>query len=571
MHHDLAHRPLVAVALLGLISTGTSACKDDDRGDESADEAGTDDDDDTDDDTEGDNDETAETGNELEWSFAPVYGSANLDDDDEDGTRDWLQPEFEGDNEVYPFTIPAALTEAMAGEGEQVRLTLSGDLDQLRLWHEGAHVLGSGNGEPKPSYTFTPSSAEAVLPVEFGDYLARGELLIERLASDGSSVLDSAVVELVAAPLIMNQHLQAAEHLWVIETSDNANFVAGFEAALGSDVTASPGGSYQQDRWLQDEIEFGYGTDPAGGRLDVVIDSIRDRGLDPFAENNFTMPNWVIGAWGNPINATSFDSFGNLDATPPVPGYPFGRIYYGLEGPDGLDSVLADFLASQTLQAPFAVDSAWLCVGHVDEFSSFVADPSAPNGFRLLIADSTAAYALIDGLDPSWDIGRYDNAYGYATAGELAADAGLRALNEDIQQNELDPLRARFVAELGLTDEEIIEIPTVFEQLQGCGPYMVALTPGTVNLIVANLAGQPNKLLVPDPFFRADGMGPDSDPIAQDFVDRMPDGLEVVFIDDWYSYHLLDGEVHCGTNVTRTPALDWWTDGAALLGLEGGN
>src|SRR5690606_41792009 len=46
---------------------------------------------------------------------------------------------------------------------------------------------------------------------------------------------------------------------------------------------------------------------------------------------------------------------------------------------------------------------------------------------------------------------------------------------------------------------------------------------------------------------------PEDDPLAQDFVNRMPEGITVAFIDDWYSYHLLDGEVHCGTNVTRTP------------------
>lgn len=30
-------------------------------------------------------------------------------------------------------------------------------------------------------------------------------------------------------------------------------------------------------------------------------------------------------------------------------------------------------------------------------------------------------------------------------------------------------------------------------------------------------------------------------------------GLTVHFIDDWHTYHRLDGEVHCGTNVRRTP------------------
>lgn len=540
-----------------VMPVGISACKDDDEG--SSDDA-------AEADTTG---ETGETGAELEWSFEPVYGAPNLDDDDEDGKRDWLQGVFIGDDEVYAFTIPDALIEAL-GEGEQIRLTLTGDLDTLRVWRGNEHVLGSGVGEPKTSYTFAPAPGDLVLPVVFGDYLARGELVVDRLAAAGS-VIESASVELVASPLIMNQHLLAAEHLWIVDTNDNDPFVDAFVDALGDDVSLVPGGSYQGDRWIQDELEFATSRSPAGGRLDTVIDSIRDRGLDDFPEDYFTMPNWAVETWGNPLDATTFDSFGNLDASPPISGYPFGRVYYGREGQDGLDTLLADFLATQTIQAPFAVDTAWLCIGHVDEFSTFVPDPSAPRGFRMLLSSTTAAYALIDGLDPGWDIGRYAAAYDYATAGELAGDAALRALNEDLQANELDPLRARFVAELDLSDEEIIEIPTIFDEVQGCGPYVVALTPGTVNLVVANLEGQTTKLMVPDPFFRDDAMGPEVDPIAQDFVERMPAGLEVVFVDDWYSYHLLDGEVHCGTNLTRTPTEDWWTAGAELLGLEGGN
>jgi protein-arginine deiminase len=36
-------------------------------------------------------------------------------------------------------------------------------------------------------------------------------------------------------------------------------------------------------------------------------------------------------------------------------------------------------------------------------------------------------------------------------------------------------------------------------------------------------------------------------------------------MDDWDVYHLALGEVHCGTNVTRTPTADWWERGLHLL------
>lgn len=554
-------RPTVVVCVMSLSLIASPGCKDDADGNETTGDAG--------DGETGETGEAGETGDAGEaeaWEFGPVYAAPNVDDDDQDGKSDWLQPEFEGDDDLGTLIIPAATYL----EGDSIRLTLAGELAGVRFWYDGQHVLGSGVNEPLTSFEISSPSGDLELVYEFGEFLNYADLTLERVASDGA-VSEMATIEMVSSPLIMNHHLQPAEHLWVLATNDNQQFVADYQAALGDNVTPVPGAPYQHDRWVQDEIEFAYSTSPDGTRLDSVIDSIRDRGLAPFANDLFGEPNWYVGTWGNPINATTFDSFGNLDASPPIEGYPFGRIYYGLEGGYGLDSVLADFLAEQTLQAPFAVDSSWLCVGHVDEFSSFVPDPSSDKGFKMLLASTTEGYALFDGLDPAWELGRFESAYGFATVGDLVADEALRAINEDIQTNELDTLRARFKDQLGLTDDDIIEIPTIFERPGFCGGYAVALTPGTVNLIVANLEGQEPILAVPDPFARAESLGPEDDPVAQDFIERMPEGLTVKFIDDWYSYHLLDGEVHCGTNVTRTPLEEWTTAGASLLGLEGGN
>jgi len=38
-----------------------------------------------------------------------------------------------------------------------------------------------------------------------------------------------------------------------------------------------------------------------------------------------------------------------------------------------------------------------------------------------------------------------------------------------------------------------------------------------------------------------------------------PLGLTCTFIDDYFSYHVLSGDVHCGTNVRRKPfTFKWW-------------
>jgi protein-arginine deiminase len=42
--------------------------------------------------------------------------------------------------------------------------------------------------------------------------------------------------------------------------------------------------------------------------------------------------------------------------------------------------------------------------------------------------------------------------------------------------------------------------------------------------------------------------------------------LQWHFIDDWDTYHLGLGEVHCGTNVRRTPTASWWTTAQHLMG-----
>ena len=37
------------------------------------------------------------------------------------------------------------------------------------------------------------------------------------------------------------------------------------------------------------------------------------------------------------------------------------------------------------------------------------------------------------------------------------------------------------------------------------------------------------------------------------------EGLTPLDIDDWDTYHIRAGEVHCGTNTLRTPTFsDWW-------------
>ena len=102
---------------------------------------------------------------------------------------------------------------------------------------------------------------------------------------------------------------------------------------------------------------------------------------------------------------------GNIEATPPLSGYPFGRLIVG-DGPSGGSHTAIDLLERQGLQGPaIVVSTAWLAVGHVDELFCFVDQrkvlvPSPRLAFDL-IAEQVALHhgsytnTFVWGRDPS--------------------------------------------------------------------------------------------------------------------------------------------------------------------------
>jgi hypothetical protein len=510
----------------------------------------------------GETGDTGETGGDPMgvWEFENVIGVINSDDDDLSDKRDWLDPPFDADDDLVDWVMPA---DAFLGfqDGHTAELVLTGaSPERVRMWHRNAPAIGHDVSEIHMSYAFTPGDGDEPFLVEFDDYGRIWTLTLNHLDADGA-VVETVDITLHAAPLIMNHHLQPAEFVWAVSVNSNSAFINSYSSHLGNRFAAVAGSSVGGDVWIQDEIEFATVTGPAADRNNIIIDSIRDRGLDNFPDQ-IVQPNMFKQTWGIPGTESSADSFGNLEATPPITvngvEYPFGRIYYGKVPVFGLNDVLSEFLESQSVQDPVQVDTSWLCVGHVDEFSSFVPDASSPKGFKMLYSDVDAAYDLLETLDPNLSLPRYASDHGYATPGEILGDSALRVENEALRDDYLLPILDTFKAEFGLDDSDVILIPTLFEVVSGCGGGVVALMPGTVNLIVANFEGEPTKLFVPDPYFRTDLQDQASDPILTAFADAMPEGLESIFIDDWYTYHMALGEVHCGTNVLRTPIANWW-------------
>ena len=494
--------------------------------------------------------------------LAPIVGVPNLDDDDENGQADWLDSAPDGDNDVGSFALPAWYT-AQLQAGDRVELSLAGETDQVRFWRDGAVVLGAQ--APAQVLELAAADAGVGFAIEFADFLRTATLTVRRLGSDDSE-LDRRDVAVISAPLLVNHHLQPSEFVWAVPAGSNASMISTMEDVLGDRFIEVD----NNDIWIQDELEWATATAP-GQRLNIAMDSIRDRQLDAYVKG-LKAPDIQPMTWGQKGTDTTEDKFGNLEATPPHDAngksYPFGRIYYGDDTTCGPNPIIKEFLGEQKVQRPIRVNTCWLCVGHVDEFLSFVPDPDAPRGFRFMIADVPAAYDMLESMDPDTFLPHYQDTHGYSTVGELLEDNALRALNEDIQADHLDVTRELFKNEMGLSDEEIVRIPGLFERIQGCSYKangVAALIPGMLNLTVANFKDETPHIFVSDPFMRTDDDNQADDPFIAGFRAKLPPSFDIHFVDDWYTYHVGIGEVHCGTNVARTPVADWWTAAMPLI------
>ncbi len=508
----------------------------------------------------------------LDWP-EELVGIANIDDDDENGTDDWADADPAAiDDDRSALSLPAALF-AARGEGGTIELSLSGDLDALRVYGGGQLLADAAT----PTVQLPADwSGDQALSVEFGGFLNAGALSLTLRGADGSAQLE-VEVGLLSAPLILNHHLQPAERVMAVDVGGgawgNEDFILAFQDTFGDAFFTGDGRDYSWDVWAQDEFEFATLTAP-GHRMDVVIDSIRtggDRGLDEFPEGLLQAPGVAVRTWGTGRPASQ-DSFGNMEVTPALTAdgvsYPFGRVYYGDAGYAQVTQDMRDMLDAQLVQKPIVLDVSWLCVGHVDEFMSFVPDPTAPRGFRLLYADTRSGREFLAAQDPALSLPRFSRAHDYANPGELLGDDRLADYNDDLQVN-LDANLALLREELDLTDDEIILLPGIFERSAECGGGALSLIPGTVNMeVFTDADGQGATVLPPDPYFRTDDDDPASDAFIAEIERLLPESLEVVWTDDWATYHLAWGEVHCGSNTQRTPTGDWWNSARHLIGGE---
>uniref|UniRef100_A0A8B9GDQ8 protein-arginine deiminase n=1 Tax=Amazona collaria TaxID=241587 RepID=A0A8B9GDQ8_9PSIT len=430
------------------------------------------------------------------------------------------------------------------------------DADKVGVFYGGnsvaleeyKHVLGGS----KLAYTIKPSrhQEESIFYVEgltFPDV--------------GFSGLVAFHVTLLESP--EKVQLPFSRTLWYSACVDNnEDFVAAVGAVAEKakcPLTVCPPLENRQDRWIQDEVEFGYVQAPHK-TFPVVFDSPRDWGLKDFPVKSILGPDFGYVARQAPEGSSSLDSFGNLEVSPPVTvqgkEYPLGRILIGSSFPRlggrRMAKAVKDFLTAQKVQAPVELFSDWLTVGHVDEFLSFVPAPDR-KGFRLLLASPSACYQLLKEKQEEGfgEAAMFHGLQGVprTTITEILADEGLRKFNSYVQSC-INWNRDILKRSLGLAEPDILDIPQLFRGDTARGAE--AFFPDMVNMLVLG-----RHLGIPKPF----GPHVGGQCCLEERVRALlePLGLTCTFIDDYFSYHVLSGEVHCGTNVRRKPfAFKWW-------------
>uniref|UniRef100_A0A3P8U3D0 Protein-arginine deiminase n=1 Tax=Amphiprion percula TaxID=161767 RepID=A0A3P8U3D0_AMPPE len=375
-------------------------------------------------------------------------------------------------------------------------------------------------------------------------------------------------VMLRVAPWIMTPNTLQPLEVFVCSTSDNYTFLNGMRnlvAKSGYKLNICHEYMNRGDRWMQDELEFGY-IDSPHQRFPVVLDSPRDGKLQNFPYEELLGPNFgYVTRTAENEEVSSLDSFGNLEVSPPVTvnekKYPLGRIIIGVAFPTAtkgrnMTKVVQEFLFAQKVQEPVALFSDWLLVGHVDEFMTFV-PASDRKGFRLLLASPDAGYKLFRGLqnDGHGQAKMFDGLKDeeQITVDEILNDEILQSHNNYVQSC-IDWNRDVLKRELGLDDDDIIDLPILFKLVEEMGSESraVAYYPDMVNMIVLG-----KNLGIPKPF------GPKVNgrcALEAEMCSLLEGlGLRCTFIDDFASYHKLLGEVHCGSNVRRQPFdFKWW-------------
>lgn len=414
-----------------------------------------------------------------------------------------------------------------------------------------------------------------------------GKVTVRFTVRDGNTT-SSDDVTLRVAPVLTHHHLQTVEQVLAVQgnktddprllrfTEDLSAAVK--EAGINSEVYLF---NHSDDIWAQDFMEPGYANmvGPNGTvSIRVMIrcpqdERVAGRQLFEYYRQAGVGAVQHLGGARDEIN-----SGGNIETIPPFTfngkAWPAGRVILGNHKEQ--KHHIYPFLQAQETQGPVLLDTDWLAIGHVDEFLQFL-PAGNERGWVLMADDPRAAIKMLKDIQTAGHgstlaisrkndsesnictdrFGCFPGPINSPTVDAVLADVKLMDTNEECSKR-IDANLEILKRETGLQDDEILRIPALFEASSFGNDNSTALKvgaffPGAVNNLV--LSGFKTSV-APNPFGPVvDGKDLVSEAITNEYSKI---GMNVTFIDDWYTHHSFGGEVHCGTNTVRDMSAQWW-------------
>lgn len=430
-------------------------------------------------------------------------------------------------------------------------------------------------------------------------------------STPGSDTHVSDAVALKVAPVLTHHHLQQVETL-VSTAANDTNpvqqyFVEQLDAARDVVGIENPMFLFNQssDIWAQDILEPAYASMPGpdgpiairimlrsaqstrtGGRQ--IFEQMRGPGFGGFQPGDSS----GTGFPGSGFGYHTMNSYGNLETIPPHRSkrgvlYKAGRVIQGKHYDSLPAQAVRDLIISNGVQTTLFLETGWLRVGHVDEFVQFLPYDNEL-GFTIAVASPDTALALLEeaqaagngasnaiSFDAQAQVERFNVNPGRVparinmTIDDALSNSTFLEVNA-YAQKWIDINVEILLSEIPLARADIIQVPGLFRDASGGGVYVNsdgldfywpptlenefqvgAFLPSAINGIVVG-----NHYISPNPF------GPiidGEDIIAAGVIEAYARaGMNVTFVDDFFSHHVSSGEVHCGSNTIRQTDMIWW-------------
>ena len=300
----------------------------------------------------------------------------------------------EADSPLSPFYVLPPVTPIP--DSHHLDLQFAASPAYRRLYAEGytnaltissAYVVtqGLGNAEIVSGRFYHISSTKPAV-----HSATNPEATLELRLRTGNATVYKDTVTFKLPPLIVPWNTLPLTRLWTCDVGTSGRFPATVAADRQMCLPRAQHGGCQ---WVQDMIQtYAFQKDTANGWQTAFADTgHRDAGSFPQAVVEASATNSPACLF----HVSNSGDGGNVEATPPLPGYPYGRLLTGTNSSGNVCTAVATAEA-QGLQGPaIKLPVGWLAVGHVDEVCCFIGErtvmvPSPRLAFDLIAQEVVA-------------------------------------------------------------------------------------------------------------------------------------------------------------------------------------